>query len=317
MKNTYKKNNMKRQSLTRKKMKKRTNKKVKKDKKKKNKTIKLRQKGGGALDFIYWLLEKFLHLIMYGWFPRQPQNEQQNEQQNEPQKQSSNQLSDTIRNAHQQNKSQIETSGLEMIPHKDIVEWDPLKIDNPYKIGAKFTDALNFFVNHPCKYILSIHGTRKETELSELFKSYDEKEREGIINFLFDEYTDKKDIEYKVYSDKEKPIIIFYNVEDIKKLVKKMEEGVYNELILKYIMKYHKHKENEEEIKHHIDEYFKKVTAERLLELPFIWKPENNITDTIRVITTKILFGNVTCSGNPELDCGWRSEDEDHPVILD
>ena len=311
MKNTYKRNIKRNKSSTRKKVKNKTKKMIKKDKKSKskNKTIKLKQRGGGPLDFIYWLLEKFLHLIMYGWFPRQtqpqsqPQNEEQNEQQNEPQnkpqKQSSNQLSGTIRNTNQQHKYQIETSWIEKIPREDIVKWDPLQIDNPLTFGQKFKSALDFFVNHPCKYILSIHGTSDETEASRLFKLYNEREREGIIEFLFNEYKDIKDIRYEVYSDDNNPIIIFYNIKDIQKLVKNMNHGLYNKPISKYIMINADYKIKEDvDIDKNVENYFQNITLERLLELPFIWRTthdwKNDITEILDVISTKILFGNLS-----------------------
>ena len=240
---------------------------------------------------------------MYGWFPRQPQNEQQNEQQNEPQTQSQNephnQLSDNIRNTNQQNNSQIETSELEMISPEDRGKWKFFKALYSGAIAKTFSQAVEFFKEQPCKYIVSIHGsdeTHREYEMATLFKSYRDSQRKGIIKFLFKEYDDIKNIKYKVYADGdgETPIIIFYNIEDIKKLVEKMKKGDYNEPILKYIMKYYKYAKSEEEIKDHIDKYFKDITEDELLKLPFIWGPEINITDTIEVIVTKILFGTVT-----------------------
>lgn len=317
MKNTYKRSNKRNKSSTRKKIKNKTKKIIKKEKKIKNKTIKLKQRGGGPVDFIYWLLEKFLNLIMYGWFP---QNRPQNEPQNRPQNRLQDRPQDRPQNRPQnrpQDESQIETSELvEMFPREDIDKWEQLKKGNPNHLGAKFKDALDFFVDKRCKYILSIHGTPQETELSKLFKLYDPNERDVIINFLFDEYTDKKDIEYKVYSDGDPPIIIFYNKEDIKGLVKKMKDGVYNEPILKYITNNYNYKQSEEEKKHHIDKFFDNVTEDKLLKLPFIWGPEINIRDTIDVIVTKILFGTVTHESNPELDCGWGSEKADIPINL-
>lgn len=309
MKKTYKRSNKRNKSSTRKKIKNKTKKIIKKEKKIKNKTIKLKQRGGGPVDFIYWLLEKFLNLIMYGWFPQnRPQNEPQNEPQNRPQNRPQNEP---------QYESQIETSELvEMFPPEDIDKWKQLKKGNPYHFGAKFSDALDFFVKHGCKYILSIHGTPPETELSILFKSYHENQRKGIINFLFDEYTDKKYIEYKVYSGGDNPIIIFYNIKDIKILVQKMKEGVYNDPILKYITNNYNYEESEKEKKSDIDEYFQNITEDKLLKLPFIWQEEFNIKDTIEEIVTKILFGTVTHESNSELDCGWSSEGADIPIHL-
>lgn len=234
---------------------------------------------------------------MYGWFPRQ----QQNDPQNEPQ---SPELG-------------IKTIEKEKWSREEISKWNTLK----RTMGASestFGNALEFFKNNPCKYIVSIHGSQPDTqeyEMANLFKSYDENKKKRIIKFLFPEQQQYNYIEYKEWS-KGNPIVIFYNKKHINSLVEKMNNGVYNGPISKYIV------ENDDyKIKKHVDidenvnDYFKNI-----LDLPFIWRTtiewKNNIKEILHVISTQILFGNVTCSGNPHLHCGWSSGKKDRQIVL-
>ena len=97
-----------------------------------------------------------------------------------------------------------------------------------------FNDSLDFFLENPCKCVISLHGNMMDEFLSTKFGESNEGDKKEIMKILFDNL-DK--IKYRQCSsaNDSTPIIIFYEDSRIGDLEKKMKEGKYDKPILKYI----------------------------------------------------------------------------------
>ena len=111
-------------------------------------------------------------------------------------------------------------------------------------------------------------------------------------------------------------IIIFYAKDRIENLVGEMNNGTYDEPILKYISSHEITSNDKKGLKEKVQNYLSAITIKKLLDLSCTWKNVTDFETLMDHIVVKIMFGTVI-SKDGTLNCGWSSEVIDTPIQLD
>jgi len=329
MKNTCKKHNPIRKKMKKKTIKFIENKKNKKNKK--NKTIKLKQRGGN-LGYIGWLFIRLFRLVfnirsppeitsISGSLTSEPETQRRfleafekyyEDYTYEDYKYEKTPPPDTKRKFLEAIEEYYKDRSFEQI-WKDY-KSDTIHFNRPG--GQKsFNDTLVFFLKNTCKCVISLHGSIMDEFLSTKFGESNEEDKKKIMKILFDN-NDKIEYHQCSSANDSTPIIIFYEDSRIKKLVGEMNNGTYNNPILKYINSDKITLNDKNGLEEKVNEYLRAITSEELLNLSCTWKNATDFETQMDSIVVKIMFGTVV-SKDGTLDCGWSSEDRDKPIQLD